>query len=304
MRFAAPLAALALALAAAGCGGAASSANQGPVQTVPSPRAHPSAGPPAHIAVIVMENEEYGDVVGQRSTPYINGLVKRYALATAMYAVSHPSLPNYLALTGGSTFGISSDCTDCTVSATSVVDQLERAGLTWKAYMEDYPGNCFTGPQAGDYARKHDPFIYYARDRRWCGAIVPLDRLAMDERAGSLPRFIWITPNLCHDMHDCSPATGDKFLSTLIPPLLKALGRHGLLFLTWDEGSSDAGCCRLAAGGHIATIVAGGLAKRGARMHTPADHYSVLQTVEDLLGLSRLRGAACPCTPSLGPLLR
>jgi hypothetical protein len=170
--------------------------------------------------------------------------------------------------------------------------------------MEDYPGNCFAGAGAGEYARKHNPFIYYTPDRRWCRAIVPLDQLANDERAGSLPRFIWITPNLCHDMHDCSPATGDRFLSTLIPPLLRALGRNGLLFLTWDEGTSDAGCCRLASGGHVATIVAGGLAKHGRRMRTPADHYSVLQTVEDLLGLSRLRGAACACTPSLQPLLR
>jgi hypothetical protein len=221
-----------------------------------------------------------------------------------MYAVSHPSLPNYLALTGGSTFGISSDCTDCAVRATSIVDQLERAGIRWKAYIEDYPGHCFTGAGAGEYAKKHNPFIYYARDRAWCEDIVPLDRLAADERSGALPRFIWITPNLCHDMHDCSPATGDRFLSAVIPPLLNALGRNGLLFLTWDEGTSDAGCCLLASGGHIATIVAGGLAKRGARMHTPADHYSVLQTTEDLLGLPRLRGAACPCTPSLQPLLR
>ena len=105
-------------------------------------------------------------------------------------------------------------------------------------------------------------------------------------------------------MHDCSPATGDRFLAGLVPPLLRALGNGGLLFLTWDEGTSDDGCCRLASGGHIATIVAGAGAMPGARMRTPADHYSVLQTIEDMLGLPRLRGAACACTPSLGPLLR
>jgi hypothetical protein len=104
-------------------------------------------------------------------------------------------------------------------------------------------------------------------------------------------------------MHDCSVATGDRFVSRLVPPLLRSLGRNGLLLLTWDEGSSNDGCCRLASGGHVVTIVAGPGARRGARMNSPADHYSVLQTIEDLLGLPRLQGAACPCTPSLEPLL-
>jgi acid phosphatase len=114
---------------------------------------------------------------------------------------------------------------------------------------------------------------------------------------------IWITPNLCHDMHDCDPAIGDRFLSHLLPPLLAALGRHGLLVLTWDEGGTDEGCCRLASGGHIATIVAGAGARPGAHLATPVDQYSILQAIEDLLGMPRLRGAACACTPSLAPLL-
>ncbi|MDQ6778915.1 MAG: alkaline phosphatase family protein [Actinomycetota bacterium] len=285
------------------CGSATS---QGPVQTTPSPVAHMPNGPRAHVAVILMENEEYGSIIGSPSTPYINALARRYALATSMYAISHPSLPNYLALTGGSTFGISSDCTDCTVAQTNLVDQLTRARVSWKAYMEGLPHPCFTGAGAGEYAKKHDPFIYYtdvAAQPSRCARIVPLIGLAADERAGTLPTFIWITPNLCHDMHDCSPSTGDRFLASLVPPLLRSLGRHGLLFLTWDEGASDNGCCRLASGGHVATIVAGGGAKRGARLTTPVDHYSVLQTIEDLLGLPRLRGAACACTPSLRPLL-
>jgi phosphatidylinositol-3-phosphatase len=293
-------------LVLAGCG-AGSSAKHGPVQRTASPLARTHGGRPSHIAVILMENEGYGSIIGSSSTPFIDALAKRYALATAMYAVGHPSLPNYLALTGGSTFGIDSDCTDCHVGATSLVDQLDRAGISWKAYMEDLPSPCFTGPGAGGYAKKHDPFVYYTRvadDPGRCRRVVGLDQLSGDERARALPTFIWITPNLCHDMHDCNPAVGDRFLASLVPPLLSALGPNGLLFLTWDEGSSDAGCCRLASGGHIATIVAGSAARPGARMSTPTDHYSVLQATEDLLGLQRLRGAACACTPSLQPLLR
>jgi hypothetical protein len=285
-----------------GCGAGRAS----PTQRRPSPTASLAADTRARVAVIVMENHEYGDIIGSSSAPYINALARRYALATGMHAISHPSLPNYLALTGGSTFGIASDCTACSVGATSIVDQLARAHLSWGAYMEDLPAPCFTGPTAGDYAKKHDPFAYYTRivsNPRRCADIVPLSRLSADERNGTLPTLVWITPDLCHDMHDCPVSTGDRFLSGLVPPLLRSLGRGGVLFLTWDEGSSDAGCCHVASGGRVATIVAGPGARPRARLAVPTDHYSVLETIEDLLGLRRLRGAACACTASLQPLL-
>jgi hypothetical protein len=287
------------------CGSAGSAL---PVQVRTSPIARLHGGAAAHVAVIVMENKEYGDVIGSRSAPFINALARRYALARGMYAVRHPSLPNYLALTGGSTFGIEDDCTDCNVKAgANLATQLSGSRLSWKAYMEDLPYPCFGGASAGGYAKKHDPFIYYNSVRnnpQLCRRIVPLGQLAADERSARLPTFAWISPNLCHDMHDCSVSVGDRFLSTLVPALLDALGHNGLLFLTWDEGSSEAGCCRLASGGHVATIVAGPGARTGAQLASPTDHYSIMQTIEDILGLSRLRNASCPCTPSLEPLLR
>jgi hypothetical protein len=299
------VAVLALAGALAGCG--ASDRRFGRVQRTASPVLRLAAGPPAHIAVIVMENEEYGDIIGSRATPFINHLADRFALAAAHFSIRHPSLPNYLALTGGSTFGISSDCTDCSVSGDNLGSQLTAAGIPWRAYMEDLPAPCFRGADAGGYAKKHDPFLYYRRllaQPAACRKVVGLTALSADEHSGRLPRLAWITPNLCHDMHDCSPAVGDRFLSRLIPALLASLGARGLLLLTWDEGSSDEGCCRLATGGHIALIAAGGQARRGAVLHRTTDHYSTLQAIEDLLGLRRLRGAACTCTPSLAPLLR
>ncbi|HET9104880.1 MAG TPA: alkaline phosphatase family protein [Solirubrobacteraceae bacterium] len=279
----------------------------GPVQRTASPVLRLAGGPPAHIAVIVMENEEYSDIIGSRATPYINGLARRYALAGRNFAITHPSLPNYLALTGGSAFGIDSDCTDCRARGASLGSQLTAAGISWRAYMEDLPRPCFGGADSGDYAKKHDPFAYFPAvtgNPAACRNIVPLTALAADERAGTLPRLAWISPNLCHDMHDCSPATGDRFLTRLVPRLLARLGRRGLLLLTWDEGSSDEGCCRLASGGHIALIAAGPAARSHTVVRTPTDHYSTLQAIEDLLGLPRLRGAACACTPSLAPLLR
>ncbi len=276
------------------------------MQTRPSTRARLAHGRPAHIAVVLLENAEYSDVIGSSAAPFINGLAHRYGLARQMYAISHPSLPNYLALTAGSTFGISSDCSSCSAPGAGLPGQLDRRGISWKAYMENLPHPCFKGASAGDYAKKHDPFMYYralVSRRTDCARVVPLDQLAADERADRLPAFIWITPNLCHDMHDCALSTADHFLARLLPPLLARLGHDGLLFLTWDEGSTNDGCCRLAAGGHIVTIVAGPGARRKGRLRTPVDHYSLLQTVEDLFGVSRLRGAACACTPSLRPLL-
>jgi hypothetical protein len=306
-RLAAVLAtAVACALALCGCG--TSAVRHGRVQTTPSPVTALRGGPPAHIAVIAMENEEYRDIIGSRQTPFINALARRYALAASMYAITHPSLPNYLAVTGGSTFGIDSDCTDCRVpSATSLADQLSAAHLSWKAYMEDLPHPCYRGATAGEYAKKHDPFMYYdrvAQNPAQCARVVGLTELTRDEQTHTLPRFAWITPNLCHDMHDCAPRQGDAFLAHLVPALLEGLGPRGLLILTWDEGTTDDGCCRLAAGGHIATILAGPVAAPGAHLTNAVDQYSILQAIEDLLRLRRLRGAACACTPSLAPLLR
>ncbi len=295
--------ALLIACMLAACGTAD---RQLPAQTTPSPVAS-SADPPSHIAVILMENEEFRDIVGSSSTPYINSLARRYALARSAYAIRHPSLPNYLALVGGSTFGISSDCTDCSVPGSGLAGELSARHVSWKAYMEDLPHPCYTGASNGNYAKRHDPFMYFralVRDPAECRRVVPLGQLAGDERRGRLPRFIWITPNLCHDMHDCSPATGDRFLRGLLPGLLAALGHRGLLILTWDEGVTNDGCCRLASGGHIATILAGGAVRPAARLNTPVDHYSVLQLLDDLFGLPRRGGAACVCTPSLAPLLR
>jgi len=279
-----------------------------PAQTHPSPRAVLAGPGRLRVAVIVMENEDYGAILGSGQAPYLDSLARRYAVARRMFAISHPSLPNYLALTGGSTFGIDSDCTSCSVTQTGIVDQLSAAGITWKAYMEDMPHRCFTGASAGRYAKKHDPFLYYrdvVENPYRCANVVPFSKLRADLAARALPSFTWITPNLCHDMHDCSVATGNRFLSGIVPSLLAALGTRGVLFVTWDEANGDSGgCCRLASGGHVATVLAGGAVRRGSRLDTPVDHYSVLQAIEDLFGLPRMRGAACACTPSLQPLLR
>jgi phosphatidylinositol-3-phosphatase len=276
----------------------------------------PLAAPPAdalpassssHITVIVMENKEATDVVGSASSPYVSALAHRYATATRSYAIRHPSLPNYLALTSGSTQGITSDCTDCHVASRNIVDQLEGASISWKAYMEDIPAPCSRVAGAGGYAKKHDPFMYYddvARNPRRCAKVVPFNRLASDLRRGTLPTFSFISPNLCHDTHDCSVATGDRFLAALVPRLLRESGPHGFVLLTWDEGTSDAGCCTDAHGGRIATIVAGPDIRRHANSAEPVDHYGVLRTLESALSLPALRGAALRRSGSLAGIFQ
>jgi phosphatidylinositol-3-phosphatase len=254
------------------------------------------------IAIIVMENHEYDEIIGSSEAPFINGLAGRSVLLTSSFAITHPSLPNYLALLGGSTFGIDSDCTDCSVQGRSLVDQLVEAKISWKAYMEGMPAPCFTGPGAGDYAKKHDPFVYFDRVTSLperCRKVVPLTELSRDVAAGALPSFTWVTPDQCHDMHDCSIAEGDAWVGALVPDLVAALGPGGLLILTFDEGGSSAGCCHMAAGGHIATILTGPGARTGVGLATPADHYSILRLIEDRWHLAHLNKAACPCTPAI-----
>src|SRR3954451_17891474 len=261
----------------------------------------------SRIVTIVMENEEATEVIGNKDAPYINRLAGRAGLKTRGYAIRHPSLPNYLALTSGSTHGVTSDCTACRVAGTNLADQLDSAHLGWRAYMEDLPRPCYRGARAGDYAKKHDPFMYYdsvASDSARCRRVVPFTALASDLRRGNMPTYSFISPNLCHDGHDCDLRTADNFLSALVPPLLRALGRHGYLVLTWDEGTSAAGCCRVGRGGRIATVVVGRVVRPGSRSIRPVDHYGVLATVEDSLGLRRLGGAADPVHGTLRDLFK
>jgi hypothetical protein len=245
--------------------------------------------------VIVMENKERGEVIGK--APYITALAERYATAAQSYGVTHPSLPNYLALVSGSTQGVTRDCTSCDASGPNLGTQLEAAGRSWKAYLEGLPLPCFDGAGSGRYAKKHDPFAYWASTR--CGHRASFDVLDHDLRRGRLPDFALVTPDLCNDMHDCSVAVGDRFLSVLVPRLLKGLGPHGYLVLTFDEGSSSAH-----GGGRITTIVAGPDVARGRASKTFVNHYGVLRTIEDTFGLAHLGAAADPRNGSLRGLFR
>jgi hypothetical protein len=248
-----------------------------------------------HVLVVVFENKERGDVA---AAPTFARLERRYASLASYFAVTHPSLPNYLALVSGSTHGITEDCTDCVVDARSLADTLTAAHKTWKTYAEGLPSAGWTGASAGRYAKKHDPFLYFrsvlaepAQRRR----VVPYEELARDVARNRLPSFALVVPNLCDDMHDCSVATGDAWLRTQIVPLLETPALRGsVVFVVFDEGTSTAG-----GGGNVAALALGPLVRPGAVSAEPTSHYGLLRTIEDGWHLPRL-GLSAKARPITG----
>jgi phospholipase C len=267
---------LALCLALVGCGSAPSGAT---ASQTPLPSASTATMPSrSHVFIIVMENRSLQEAM---AGSYVRQLASTYALATNYHAVAHPSLPNYLALTAGTTFGITDDDYH-RLPETGIGHELTRYGISWRAYMQSMTGTCLDSPYP--YAVKHDPFAYYGG--RCPANVVPLSRLA-DDLSGDTPRFVWITPNLCDDGHDCSTAVADQFLAGLVPSILNsaAFRQRGLLIITWDEG----------AGNDPTNLVPAIIAAPDLRRHTTSlyhDHYSTLATIEDALGVPRLGQAA------------
>jgi len=245
-----------------------------------------------HVVVVVLENKERGKVLGNPNAPAFNAFARKGAVLRAYRAVTHPSLPNYLALVSGSTHGISSDCTRCTVGGRSLADTLEARKLTWKAYAEGLPRVGWTGPSRGRYAKKHVPFLYFrrvltspARLRR----IVPLAQLTRDRASGRLPNFALVVPNLCHGMHDCTVATGDAWLKRFLPPLLKLPGTA--VFVVFDESdTADPG---------VPALALGSLVRARSYSTSPMSHYALLRTIEQGFGLPLL-GRSARATPITG----
>jgi phosphatidylinositol-3-phosphatase len=252
--------------------------------------------PPADpFILIVLENKTEADIRDAINAPAIKGLIAHGAVLTDYQAVAHPSQPNYLALFSGSTQRVIDD-EPHDLSAPTLADQLEAAGKTWRFYAEDLPADgCFTGALAsngpdgpGTYARKHVPamsFTAITGSPARCANVQPLS--AFSPHAAD---FIWVVPNLCHDMHDCSVADGDAWLSSFLPkvtadPAFQPGGR-GVLAVTFDEGDDHT------KNNEIVTILDSPLIPAGTRSNVAHSHYSMLRTIETALGLPCL-GEAC-----------
>ena len=260
----------------------------------------PGSGGIQHIVVIVLENKAASQILGASEAGYFNQLAAEYALAANYQAIMHPSLPNYLALTSGTNAGITSDCKpkSCTADVRSIADEMTQSGRTWKMYAESMPAPC-VAHDSGSYAVKHNPFLYYPSvtgDKASCADhVVPFDRLDQDlQSAAGLPNYAFISPNMCHDTHNCPIGTGDDWLSREVPRILASPAfttQNSLLVVTWDEGSDH--------DNRVATVFAGPAARRGFTSHAAYSHYSLLHTIEDVWGLAPLTGNV-----SSAPLMR
>ncbi len=263
-----------------------------------------------HIFLIVMENHDYDGIIGSKDAPHLNAFANTYGLATNYWAVSHPSEPNYVAMIGGSTFGIVDDesYTQHQVNAPYLGSQLEDAHLTWKSYQQGLPTAGYPGETAtsadGVYASKHNPFLnflaYYPASQRPAEMqkSVPFSQLQTDLSAGVEPNLSFIVPSLCDDMHGDSAcgsvnlvSEGDNFAFSLVNQIqassVWSQGNNAIV-ITWDEGQVDLGFTPtypVADGGHVATIVIANHGPRGLKDNTTYNHYSLLLTIESAFGL-------------------
>src|SRR3989442_593584 len=244
-----------------------------------------------YLVIILMENHNLCDIYthcGGTGT-YMTALADAYSIALQdNYCNVNPSLPNYLCLSGASDFGCSgydggphsNNCTNSAWSAPNIIDRILGAGLTWKAYMEDMPSNC-SGSDSGNYAVRHNPFVYYndiVSNSTRCNKVLPAgtaDSALLGDLASTstASNYMWLTPNVCNDMHDCGIPTGDAYLSVLVPLILGSnvfLNHRAALLLTFDEGY----------GQPIYTVWAGPVVKTAYTSSTAYSHYSVLSTIE------------------------
>lgn len=252
-----------------------------------------------------MENRNWLEIKGSPSAPYINNTLLPMASHAEQYFNPprlHPSLPNYLWLEAGNNFGIFNDALpDVNHQSTTnhLVTLLNNAGILWKSYQEDIGGNVCPLTDNAQYAPKHNPMVYFDDvtsrndpNSQYCIAHVrPYTELAADLQSSNVGRYNFITPNLCHDMHDCPTADGDTWLSEELPKILNSqvYKDGGAIFITWDEGEGS--------DGPIGMIVVSPLAKGGGYSNEiHYTHSSTLRTMEEIFGVTPLLGDAANAT--------
>jgi phospholipase C len=288
-----------------------------------------------HVFVIMMENTGYDLLLDNPNAPWTNHAAKTYGVATDSYGVTHPSQPNYMAITSGSTAGVLDDG-DTTADVPNIVDQLEAHGKTWTDYQESLSlcnGNLLASSCGNQlYERKHNPFVTYDDIRTNPSRmthVVDLSQLSSDLASGHVADYNFIAPNQCHDMHGrynpgvndpcdySSPATiistGDAFLGDLVGEIMSSPAWNGnsVIFVTWDESEytgSDSdfgfgdtsGCCTAnPGGGHVMTIVVSHSDHAPRTSDTSYNHYSVLATIQEGWKLGCLEAT---CDPAVVPM--
>jgi phosphatidylinositol-3-phosphatase len=259
--------------------------------------AAPLATNPPHVMIVMLENTGYAATLGHcGADPYLCSLAAAYLSDTSWYGVGHPSLPNYLAITSGSTNSCTGD--DCKGGYTSDIgQQLDTAGISWTAYMESMPTACYPHLTSGDYEKWRNPFPWYADDACSIHDIpYPGSSGLLQALDGpSPPDFVWISPNHLHDMEGGSVLASDRWLKANLTGVLTSAwftGGNATVIVTMDEHTgSNAGCCGDAAGGQIPMVVISSKAASIGKVATTGDLYGTLRSLERAYGLPLL-GAA------------
>ncbi|MFT3693866.1 MAG: alkaline phosphatase family protein [Kofleriaceae bacterium] len=256
------------------------------------------AGWTGTVFTIVMENHSRGDILGKKEAPFINKLAAQGAIAEGYHdSFIHPSEANYLWMVAGENFGILDDedpAAHSLASTSHIADQLEMAGISWKSYQEGMGDPCGLTSH-GRYAAKHDPFVYFSDVNGWNGNsfdpsqrcidhVVDYTELDKDIAANTVPRYVFITPTLDHDMHDGSVEEGDAWLANEVPKIMAtdAYQKGGVIFLLWDEGGG------YPAGDDPPFIAISPNIKAGYHSQTDYDTSSYLKTVQAILGVNSL----------------
>jgi acid phosphatase len=250
----------------------------------------PGAGsfptPIRHVFTIFLENEERSTVL--QHGPFEVKLAREYASASNYYSVCHPSAPNYLAATSGATWQCGSDAVS-SYGTENIGDLAQKAGLTWGGFFESMPSAC-DRTDSYPYIAHHNPFVYYPdiyRNASLCRAHdQSFTAWNNDVAAGTIPAYAFFAANMTDDGHDTSTAYADHWLDRWLSPYLNASWfASSVWFITWDEGTTNSGCCGFA-GGHLFFSAVSPYTRGGAVVTTNATHYSLLSTTEWLLGLT------------------
>jgi len=268
------------------------------------------------VFIILMENHNWDTIRVTNSCPYINTNLLPMASWCSQYynpPGNHPSEPNYIWLVAGSALGIQDDnppSINHLSSTNNLFTQLDAAGISWKTYQEDITGTVVPDTDSGEYAVRHNPFVFFDSVRNnltYCtNHVRPYTELGRDLTNNTVPRFNFITPNLTNDMHNLATGStstrpqGDYWLSHEVPKILnsQAFTNGGVLFITWDEGNGST------ADGPIGMIVLSPRAKGGGYTNSIYyDHSSTVRTIQNIFGLRTYLGAAAYAT-DLGDLFK
>lgn len=294
-----------------------------PTPPPPTPPAS-TVGALDHVFMVYLENKGYGDIVGSPNAPYLNSLINTYGVETDYYALTHPSDPNYYPILGGSDFGLSYNCATNCINATNLADRIEAAGKTWAGYAQ---GMSAAGPytSTSSYAPDQLPFLAFSdifnNPARADAHLFPLTQMATDlSSSATAPNFAWFAANEANNgegpidfptgilnfigsmltNHQYNVKAADQFLQSTVPTIVNSAvwndpTQKSVIFITFDEDTDNLSLGFGNGGNHVVTVaipspgaVAAGMRSGNFSDSSYANHYSLLRTIEDSLGLPPL----------------